>query len=61
MVILYKDIRTYGFKERLYTTAREQGVLFIRYDDEHQPQVQVSDQQSAMTDSGLGAGAAPDR
>ena len=35
VVILYKDIRTYGFKERLYTTAREHGVIFMRYDDEH--------------------------
>jgi heterodisulfide reductase subunit A len=33
VVILYRDIRTYGFKERLYTQAREQGVLFVRYDD----------------------------
>jgi heterodisulfide reductase subunit A-like polyferredoxin len=39
VTILYKDIRTYGFKERLYTQAREAGVIFIRYDDEHQPQV----------------------
>jgi heterodisulfide reductase subunit A-like polyferredoxin len=41
IVILYRDIRTYGFKERLYTEAREQGVLFVRYDDEHRPQVGV--------------------
>ncbi len=39
VVILYRDIRTYGFKERLYTGAREQGVLFVRYDDAHRPQV----------------------
>jgi len=39
VVILYKDIRTYGFKEQLYTRARQQGILFIRYDDEHPPQV----------------------
>ena len=41
VTILYKDIRTFGFKERLYTEARRQGVLFVRYDDEHQPQVQT--------------------
>jgi heterodisulfide reductase subunit A-like polyferredoxin len=43
VVIFYKDIRTYGFKERLYTTARERGVIFMRYDDEHRPQVELSD------------------
>jgi heterodisulfide reductase subunit A-like polyferredoxin len=41
ITILYKDIRTYGFGERLYTKAREQGVLFVRYDDEHRPEVEV--------------------
>ena len=39
VVILYRDIRTYGFKERLYTQARAAGVLFVRYDDAHRPQV----------------------
>jgi heterodisulfide reductase subunit A-like polyferredoxin len=39
VTVLYKDIRTYGFKERLYTDARRAGVLFIRYDDEHKPVV----------------------
>jgi heterodisulfide reductase subunit A-like polyferredoxin len=39
VVVLYKDIRTYGFKERLYTEARKQGVIFVRYDDEHKPMV----------------------
>ena len=37
--ILYKDIRTYGFKEELYTRARKGGILFIRYTDEKPPQV----------------------
>ncbi|MDX1613000.1 MAG: FAD-dependent oxidoreductase [Candidatus Promineifilaceae bacterium] len=39
VTVLYKDIRTYGFKERLYRQARQKGVLFVRYDDEHRPQV----------------------
>jgi len=42
VVILYKDIRAYGFKERLYTSARERGVLFVRYDDQHQPGVDAN-------------------
>ena len=33
ITILYKDMRTYGFKEALYTKAREKGVLFVRFDD----------------------------
>ncbi len=37
--ILYRDIRTYGFKETLYTTARERGVRFIRYLPERKPVV----------------------
>ncbi|MGQ9625378.1 MAG: NAD(P)-binding protein [Anaerolineae bacterium] len=38
--VLYKDMRTYGYKEALYTKAREAGVLFLRYDDEHKPRVE---------------------
>jgi heterodisulfide reductase subunit A-like polyferredoxin len=41
ITILHRDIRSYGFKERLYTRARELGVLFMRYDDRHRPQVSV--------------------
>jgi heterodisulfide reductase subunit A-like polyferredoxin len=41
VIVLYRDIRAYGFKERLYTTARERGVIFLRYDDEHRPQVRA--------------------
>lgn len=39
VAILFKDIRTFGFKERLYTEARRRGVFFLRYDDEHKPDV----------------------
>ena len=35
-------MRTYGFKERLYTEARARGVLFLRYDDDHRPQVEAA-------------------
>ena len=41
--ILYKDIRTYGFKEDYYREAANKGVLFIRYDDEHKPEVTQAD------------------
>ncbi len=37
--ILYRDIRSYGFREQLYQKARELGVIFIRYDLDHLPSV----------------------
>jgi heterodisulfide reductase subunit A-like polyferredoxin len=49
VIILYKDIRTYGFKERLYKTARERGVIFVRYDDDHKPQVIIGEKESAIS------------
>jgi heterodisulfide reductase subunit A-like polyferredoxin len=44
VTILYKDIRTYGFKEKLYTQAREAGVIFLRYTGDTQPKVEVRGQ-----------------
>jgi len=37
--ILYRDIRTYGFKEDYYQKAREEGVIFIRYEEGKEPEV----------------------
>jgi heterodisulfide reductase subunit A len=37
--ILYRDMRTYGFKEKLYRDAREAGVMFVRFDPETKPEV----------------------
>jgi len=37
--VLYRDIRTYGFKEQYYEQAREKGVIFLRYDPESPPVV----------------------
>lgn len=39
VAILYRDIRTYGFKEDYYNQARELGVLFFRYDMDNKPVV----------------------
>lgn len=41
VTVIYKDIRTYGFKERLYTQALESGVIFIQYDESNQPEVKI--------------------
>jgi heterodisulfide reductase subunit A-like polyferredoxin len=37
--VLYRDIRTYGFREIYYQQAREAGVVFIRYTPEAPPGV----------------------
>jgi heterodisulfide reductase subunit A len=37
--VLYRDIRTYGEREDLYMEARNQGVIFIRYDVDTKPVV----------------------
>ena len=55
--VLYRDIRSYGFREDLYREAREKGVIFIRYDLEALPQVSQDDQGSlslTVTDPILG-------
>jgi len=43
VTVLNHDIRTYGFKERLYTTARRQGAVFVHYEFARKPQVVVRD------------------
>jgi heterodisulfide reductase subunit A-like polyferredoxin len=37
--VLYRDIRTYGFREKYYKQAREAGVIFIRYEPDGPPLV----------------------
>jgi heterodisulfide reductase subunit A len=41
-VLYNRDIRTYGFQERLYTQAREAGVVFLRYEEGTQPQISTN-------------------
>ncbi|MBW1689199.1 MAG: CoB--CoM heterodisulfide reductase iron-sulfur subunit A family protein [Deltaproteobacteria bacterium] len=38
--VLHRDIRTYGFAEDFYRTAREMGIRFLRYKDDHEPVVE---------------------
>jgi heterodisulfide reductase subunit A len=40
--ILYRDIRTYGKREDLYKEARNQGILFFRYDPAEKPEVSAN-------------------
>jgi len=37
--ILYRDMRTYGDREELYTKARKLGVIFVRYSLDDKPRV----------------------
>lgn len=37
--VLYRDIRTYGFREVYYKKARAAGVVFIRYNEDNPPSV----------------------
>lgn len=37
--VLYRDMRTYGFRESYYTKARQIGVIFIRYEEDKKPEV----------------------
>jgi len=41
--VLYRDVRTYGFREIFYQQAREAGVVFIRYAPEAPPRVTDDD------------------
>lgn len=42
--VLYRDIRTYGFREDvLYQKARKKGILFIRFDEKDEPKVTIDD------------------
>jgi heterodisulfide reductase subunit A len=45
VTILFRDIRTYGFKEKYYRQAREAGVIFIQYDEKNLPKIIEEDSQ----------------
>jgi heterodisulfide reductase subunit A len=39
VMVFYRDIRTYGFREEYYEKARQEGVIFVRYEPENKPKV----------------------
>lgn len=41
--ILYREIRTYGQRERIYNQARELGIVFINYELHGPPQIKKAD------------------
>jgi len=41
--VLYRDIRTYGFKEDLlYGKARKKGIIFIRFEEDDEPKIKLN-------------------
>jgi heterodisulfide reductase subunit A len=42
VTILYRDIRTYGLREDYYKKARDLGVLFVRFEPDNKPEVEVT-------------------
>jgi heterodisulfide reductase subunit A len=42
--ILYRDMRTYGLMESYYAKARNQGILFVKYEPEEKPEVKIDGQ-----------------
>jgi heterodisulfide reductase subunit A len=47
--ILYRDMRTYGLLESYYAKARNEGILFIRYEPEAKPQVKKDGQSLSIS------------
>ncbi len=41
--VLFRDVRTYGLRESYFREARDKGALFIRYDEDEEPEVQSND------------------
>jgi heterodisulfide reductase subunit A len=56
ILIFYRDIRTYGFHEDYYALARERGIIFIRFDPERNPKLEIRGENLSLTyyDSVLG-------
>jgi heterodisulfide reductase subunit A len=42
VVVLYREIRTYGFHELYYQEARDKGVIFVRYELPDKPSVEAT-------------------
>ncbi len=47
--ILFRDMRMYGFREDYYRKAAENGIRFIRYDEEYKPNVEKQGESFKVT------------
>ncbi|MDH4205934.1 MAG: FAD-dependent oxidoreductase, partial [Desulfobacteraceae bacterium] len=50
VIVLYRDLRTFGFKELYYLKARKMGVLFFRFTPEQEPQVHKDPDRGLVVD-----------
>ncbi|MGB9629225.1 MAG: FAD-dependent oxidoreductase, partial [Thermodesulfobacteriota bacterium] len=49
ITILYRDMRTYGLLESYYSKARNEGILFIKYEPEEKPEVKKNGQELSIS------------
>ncbi|MDP2971296.1 MAG: 4Fe-4S binding protein, partial [Deltaproteobacteria bacterium] len=49
ITILYRDMRTYGLMESYYAKARDEGILFVRYEPEKKPSVSKNGQELTVS------------
>jgi heterodisulfide reductase subunit A len=49
LYVLYREVRTFGFRETYYQAARDAGVLFLRYELPDKPQVTAHGDQVRVT------------
>jgi heterodisulfide reductase subunit A len=47
--VLYRDMRTYGFREEWFQKARQMGVEFLRHEDDGLPQVEIAGKDLRVT------------
>jgi heterodisulfide reductase subunit A-like polyferredoxin len=47
--ILYRDMRTYGLLESYYAKARDQGIMFVKYEPEAKPEVKKDGQSLSIS------------
>jgi heterodisulfide reductase subunit A len=49
VTVLYRDVMSYGFSEDYYDLARDQGIVFIRYNPDEKPRVEKVDGKVRVT------------
>ena len=47
--VLYREVRTYGFREAYYQAARDEGVVFMRYEPPDKPKVTAAGDRVRVT------------
>jgi heterodisulfide reductase subunit A len=49
VVVFYRDLRAYGFREDYYLQARDKGILFIPYEPERKPEMDLQREDISLT------------